>query len=76
MQYHRQHDWQPVQGETVQIRNKGRVVREGMVDAVTLDDSILWLAAEGNTPRQMACKNDGDEVWIIYRWETTETSNT
>lgn len=75
MKYHRQHEWLPVRGEAVQIRNNGRIIREGFVDAVTADGSILWLAADGAFPRQMVCKADGDEVWITYKWDTTAAAH-
>lgn len=74
MKYHRQYDWLPVIGETVQIRNSGEVVREGLVDAVTHDGSILWLAADGAYQRQMICGAEGNEVWITYKWDTTPAS--
>ncbi|MDR6989280.1 hypothetical protein J2Y66_003795 [Paenarthrobacter nitroguajacolicus] len=71
MKYHRQHDWFPVLGELVQIRNTGKILSYGVVDAVTKDDSILWLAADGVNPRQMVCRSEGNEVWITYKWDTT-----
>jgi hypothetical protein len=71
MKYHRQYDWFPVVGEAVQIRNNGAVIREGIVEAVAHDDSILWLGADGAIPRQMACRSEGDEVWISYKWDTS-----
>lgn len=71
MKYHQQYDWFPVVGEAVQIRNNGAIIREGIVEAVTHDDSILWLAADGANSRQMVCRAEGDEVWITYKWDTT-----
>ena len=71
MKYHRQYDWFPVVGEAVQIRNNGAIIREGIVEAVTHDDTILWLGADGVVPRQMASRTEGDEVWITYKWDTT-----
>ena len=47
MKYHRQYDWFPVVGEAVQIRNNGAIIRDGIVEAVTHDDTILWLGADG-----------------------------
>lgn len=71
MKYHRQDEWAPVIGEHVQIRKQGGIVRDGIVDAVTLDDSILWLAADGTEPREMLCRAEGVEVWITYKWDMT-----
>lgn len=73
MKYHRQYDWFPVVGEAVQIRNNGAIIREGIVEAVTHDDTILWLEADGAVPRQMAYRAEGDEVRITYKWDTTGT---
>lgn len=70
MNYHKQYDWIPVVGEAVQIRNNGEVVRDGVADAVTKDGSILWLAADGAHNRQMIIKDEGNEVWMTYKWET------
>ena len=70
MKHHMQYDWLPVVGETVQIRNRGRIVRIGMVDAVTNDGGILWLAAEGVHQRQLITRADGNEVWMTYKWES------
>ena len=55
---------------TVQIRNNGRFVRTGIVDAVAVDDAILWLAADGVIQRQLIAKADGYEVWMTYKRET------
>jgi hypothetical protein len=74
MKYHRQDDWLPLRGEAVQIRNSGRVIREGIVDAVTLDGSILWITADGANQRQLVNVSEGDEVWITYKWDTTSVS--
>ncbi|MET3936957.1 hypothetical protein ABIE00_005073 [Arthrobacter sp. OAP107] len=41
------HIWHPVIGQRVQMRRGGIIVREGIVDAVTLDDSVLWIAGGG-----------------------------
>lgn len=69
MTYHKQDDWLPLIGETVQIRQYGRFIRTGTVDAVTGDAKILWLAADGVNQRRLISKADGFEVWMTYRWE-------
>ncbi|WP_104175885.1 hypothetical protein [Arthrobacter sp. Y81] len=75
MKYHRQYEWLPVRGEAVPIQNNGIVIHEGIVDAVTADDSILWIAAQSANTRKMVCKAEGDEVWITYKWDTTAASD-
>ncbi len=69
MTYHKQDDWLPLVGETVQIRIKGRFVRMGIVDAVTIDNEILWLASDGVNQRRLVSKADGYEAWMTYKWE-------
>ncbi len=73
MTYHKQDDWLPLTGETVQIRINGRAVRTGLVDAVTTDNQILWLASDGVHQRRMISKADGYEVWMTYKWESPPT---
>ena len=70
MTYHKQDDWLPLVGETVQSRINRRFVRTGIIDAVTIDDEILWLAADGVNQRRLISKADGYEVWMTYKWET------
>lgn len=70
MTYHKQDDWLPLVGEAVQIRQYGQFVRTGIVDAVTGDDGILWLAADGVNQRRLISRADGFEVWMTYEWET------
>jgi hypothetical protein len=69
MALHLQYDWTSVIGEQVEIRNNGQAVRSGVVDCVTQDGSIVWLAAEGAFGREMVSRADGHEVWIDYKWE-------
>ncbi|WP_230116554.1 hypothetical protein [Arthrobacter sp. Bi83] len=70
MTYHKQDDWLPLVGEAVQIRQYGQFVGAGVVDAVTDDDGILWLAADGVNQRRLITRADGFEVWMTYKWET------
>lgn len=70
MTYHLQRSWLPVVGQTVQVRYRGQIIREGTVDAVTPEGHILWLAADGPNARQMIERSEGHEIWITYRWET------
>ena len=59
-----QHDWQSLVGEEVTVRQNGRTVRQGVVDAVMNDGSILWLMADGPHLRQMMERDAGYEVWL------------
>lgn len=64
------HTWRPAIGQRVQMRREGIIVREGIVDAVTLDDSILWIAGGELQPRAMFQRTDGFEVWLNCQWES------
>ena len=65
-----QSEWFPVIGEIVEIRLNDTTVRRGMVDGVTSDDQILWMAADGAELRMMFERSQDYSVWIEYRWET------
>ena len=65
-----QYDWYQVVGEHVQIRLGDRVVRSGIVEAVTADDDILWIAANGAERRALYERAQGYSIWIEYKWET------
>ncbi|WP_416416391.1 hypothetical protein [Paenarthrobacter aromaticivorans] len=69
MAFHLQTEWFPLVGQRVVIRRHGHIVRHGTVDAVTLDDGVLWLNSEGTAHRQLFERSAGFEVWIAYRWE-------
>lgn len=71
MHYFKQHNWRPLLGKVVQIRKNGKIVRSGVVDAITDDGLILWIAGEGACTRQMAHQHDGYEVWIGYENSVT-----
>lgn len=67
--FHLQTDWLPLVGQDVEVRLHGETLRQGTVDAVTLDNSILWLAAEGEHGRAMWERAEGYTVWVRYKWE-------
>ncbi|MFF1832366.1 hypothetical protein [Paenarthrobacter sp. NPDC058040] len=69
MSFHIQHDWLPLVGEVVEVRLHNEFVRYGVVDAVTNDNSILWLAVDGVNTRTMVERAEGYEIWIDYKWE-------
>ena len=56
-------DWADLHGEHVQIRQQGRKVRHGRVDAVTADASVLWIEANGLFLRTLFEKSQGYTVW-------------
>lgn len=60
-------DWSRLQDMQVQITEDGHAVREGQVDMVAADGSVLWLAMDGVLGRQLILKSDGVEAWIHTR---------
>lgn len=56
-------DWAGLTGEKVEIRFQGTSVATGLVDAVTHDGSILWLAGQNQT-RKLYEKAEFYEVWV------------
>lgn len=68
---HQQYDWLPVVGEVVEMRQNEKTVRRGVVDGVTHDGGILWIAADGAEPRTMFERAQGFSVWIVYKWDTS-----
>jgi hypothetical protein len=60
-------DWAVLPGEEVQIRKHGRSVRQGRVEAVTADSSILWIEASGASLRTLFEKSEGYTAWHCAR---------
>lgn len=75
MNLHPQPDWGRLLGQHVEIRQGGRIVRNGIVDAVMPDNSILWLSAEGPWPREMIEQSSGQEVFARYQWDVPTTAS-
>ncbi|WP_332603141.1 hypothetical protein [Arthrobacter sp. S2(2024)] len=46
-------DWNLLVGRRIEIYLNDHLVRVGVVDDAMPDSSILWLAAEGNHPREL-----------------------
>jgi hypothetical protein len=56
-------DWTSLAGHRILIRKRGREVRCGEVEAVSLDGGTLWLRNEGVEPRVLFQKCDGYTAW-------------
>jgi hypothetical protein len=56
-------DWAVLFGEEVQIRRDGQNVRQGRVDAVTDDASVLWVEGNGPFLRTLFEKTEGFTAW-------------
>ncbi|MGK3958905.1 hypothetical protein ACLKOZ_22240 [Arthrobacter sp. R4] len=59
-----QHDWISAKGSYVQVRHEDRPRQQGVVEDVTDDGAILWIAAHGPYTRRMILRSEGYEVWI------------
>lgn len=57
-----QHDWVAARGRVVAIQHHDFPLRIGLVEDVTTDGSILWLAAHGASTRTMIEKSEGYEI--------------
>ncbi|WP_079598235.1 hypothetical protein [Arthrobacter sp. P2b] len=68
MTLHLQPDWHGAIGQFVEIRQHGKVLRTGVVEAVMADESILWISADGIYPREMVERADGKEVFTRFAW--------
>lgn len=59
-----EYDWCQMVGKYVEIRREGIPVRTGLVDVVTADDGILWIAANGAECRALYERAHGYSVWV------------
>lgn len=57
-------DWHRLVGHTVEVWNLGKHVLTGSVEQAADDDSVLWIAAEGNRTRRLFDKRSGYEMWV------------
>jgi hypothetical protein len=73
--YHYHEEWKPLVGRWVQIRLRGDLVDQGVIDDVTMDDNILWLQAGGGQDRRLILRDDRFQVWINYSWESPGSEN-
>jgi hypothetical protein len=58
-------DWTSAKGHTVEVWHARSPTRIGVVEDVTPDGSILWLASEGPVTRCMVEKAEGYEIWSV-----------
>lgn len=56
-------DWSNLVGVPVQLRQHGKYIRSGVIDAAMPDSSVLWLAADGADERQMFEAALGYQAW-------------
>ncbi len=60
----RVNNWRLLVGHTVQIWDGDDVLDQGMVEAVTADGTVLWLAQSGATQRRLVMKERGVGLWV------------
>ncbi|WP_284984732.1 hypothetical protein [Arthrobacter sp. efr-133-TYG-118] len=56
-------DWSLAKGQVVEVRHFNLPTRTGLVEDVTADGSILWLAADGPATRTLVDRSEGYEIW-------------
>ncbi|MEV7649127.1 hypothetical protein [Arthrobacter sp. NPDC089319] len=57
-------DWSRLVGADVEVRHRGNPLREGLIEAVTGDSKVAWLAQDGCHQRLMILKDEGYEIWL------------
>ncbi len=67
MTFYRHDLWHTLLGALVQVRQDGKVVREGLVEDVMPDSSALWISADGLNGRVLIEAAEGHEVWVEPR---------
>jgi hypothetical protein len=63
-------DWLPLVGQYVQVRIAGEEAASGRVDAVSADNSRLWVVPGIPHPRRMIERGEQVEVLVDFRWES------
>ena len=63
----RVHDWSSLVGGEAYVVSNARVIRFGLIELTSEDDSIAWVAQSGAEPRQLISKADQHELWIAPR---------
>jgi hypothetical protein len=66
--------WNLLINTVVEIRLHNRTIRTGLVDDVMADSSALWLAADGENPRQIFEVCQGHQVWVTPQQLSGELS--
>lgn len=66
------HYWNHLVDVPVEIRRNDKYVRSGIIEEVTADSTIAWLAAEGASTRLLIDKNDGYEIWTYFCIDVSE----
>ncbi|KUM42356.1 hypothetical protein AR689_00335 [Arthrobacter sp. EpRS71] len=60
----RVNNWRLLVGYTVQIWDGDDILDQGVVEAVTADGKVLWLAQAGATQRRLVMKERGAGLWV------------
>jgi hypothetical protein len=63
MKSYRCDDWSRLPGTEVEVHRRGKLIRSGVVDAVTPDSAMVWLSADHNGSRALFESAEGYEVW-------------
>lgn len=58
-------DWNYLLGRIVEVRTGGHRIRNGVVEAVSSDSSMMWLGFDGVHGRQLIMNTDGYEISIL-----------
>ena len=58
-------EWKNLVECTVEVRRDGHRLRNGVVEAVSSDSSMMWLQFDGVHGRQLIMKTDPYEIYIL-----------
>lgn len=56
-------NWSGLLGCHVEVHHSGDVVAAGLIDAVSPNGDLIWIAAEGADTRKIYDKASGYEIW-------------
>lgn len=59
----RREDWNKLIGRTAEVWLDGRHIATGKIDQASPDDSVLWIAGDGNDTRRLYDRAAGYEIW-------------
>jgi hypothetical protein len=57
-------DWSKLIGRTVEVWFNGKRVAIGRIEEAASDDSVVWIAGEGNDTRKLYDRGTGYQIWV------------
>ena len=57
-------DWSKLIGRTVEVWLNGKCVAIGRIEEAASDDSVVWIAGQGNDTRKLYDRGTGYQIWV------------